>query len=227
MSAWIFNHRVIWLVSWIVFWVAADQGTKIWAQGALTEKREVVRPREVADPSAADGSGTRLAEERVTEHVAVRTIEVIPSFLNWKYAENRAAAFSLTQSIPEGARRPLLLTVSIFACVLICVWYLRLRVADGLLMTSFVLIIAGALGNFIDRARLGYVIDFIDVYVAHDGLAAWLRAPHTVPVLGIQVRLSDHWPTFNIADSCIVSGAIGVIIRTIKPLPGTDGTEQA
>lgn len=223
MSAWIFKNKVLWLVAWIVFWVAADQGTKIWAQGALTEEREVVRPREVASPEG----GTTRVEERVVEHVAVRTIEVIPGFLNWKYAENRAAAFSLTQSIPESARRPLLLTVSILACVLIGVWYLRLKVADGLLMTAFVLIIAGALGNFIDRARLAYVIDFIDVYVAHDGVAAWLRAPHTVPLLGWRVRLSDHWPTFNIADACIVAGAIGVVLRTLKPMPGSEGAEPA
>lgn len=222
MSAWIFKNKVVWLVAWIVFWVAADQGTKIWAQDALTEVREVVRPREVADEAA----GTKRVEERVSEHIAVRTIEVIPGFLNWKYAENRAAAFSLTQSIPESARRPLLLSVSILACVLIAFWYMRLPVADGLLMTSFALIIAGALGNFIDRARLSYVIDFIDVYVAHDGAAAWLRSTHTVPVLGWQVRLSDHWPTFNVADSCIVSGAIGVILRTIKPLPGQDGSSE-
>lgn len=222
MSAWIFKNKVVWLVAWIVFWVAADQGTKLWAQDALTEVREAVRPREVADEAA----GTKRVEERVSEHIAVRTIEVIPGFLNWKYAENRAAAFSLTQSIPESARRPLLLSVSILACVLIAFWYMRLPVADGLLMTSFALIIAGALGNFIDRARLSYVIDFIDVYVAHDGAAAWLRSTHTVPALGWQVRLSDHWPTFNVADSCIVSGAIGVVLRTIKPLPGQDGSSE-
>lgn len=213
MSSWIVKNKVLWLVAWVVFWVAADQGTKVWAQGALTEVREVVRSREVMDGAG----GVQRVEERVQQHVAVRTIEVIPGFLNWRYAENRAAAFSLTQSIPESARRPLLLSVSSLACILITAWYLRMRVADGLLLTSFVLIVAGALGNLIDRARLAYVIDFIDVYVSHDGLSAWLRAPHTV--FGIHFRLSDHWPTFNIADSCIVAGAIGVMLRTVKPLP--------
>lgn len=217
MSAWIFKNRVVWLVAWIVFWVALDQGTKIWAQGTLTEEREVVRPKEVADPSSP--TGMKRVEERVTEHVAVRTIEVIPGLFNFKYAENRAAAFSLTQSIPEGARRPMLLSVSILACILIAVWYMRIKVADGLLMTAFALIIAGALGNLIDRARLSYVIDFLDFYITQPSLSSWLRAPHSF--LGLSFRLSDHWPTFNIADSCIVGGAIGVIIRTLKPLPGT------
>lgn len=215
MSSWILKNKLVWLLAWVAFWVAADQGSKIWAQGALTEVREVVRKREVVD----DAGDTQRIEERVQQHVAVRTVEVIPGFLNWKYAENRAAAFSLTQSIPESARRPLLLTVSFLACLLFTAWYLRMQVADGLLMTSLVLIVAGALGNLIDRARLAYVIDFIDVYVSHETVGAWLRAVHTIPVLDVQVRLSDHWPTFNVADSCIVVGAIGVMLRTFRPLP--------
>jgi signal peptidase II len=215
MSSWIFKNRVAWLVAWVVMMVALDQTSKIWAQGALAEERTVVRPKEVADESG----GTTRVEEKVTQFVAMRTIEVIPGVFNFKYAENRAAAFSLTQSIPEGARRPLLLTVSVLACVLIGVWYLRLKFADGLLLTSFALIIAGALGNFIDRARLAYVIDFLDFYISYDVLSSWLRASHTLPVLGWSIRLSDHWPTFNIADSCIVAGAIGVVIRTFRPHP--------
>jgi signal peptidase II len=214
-SAWIFKNKIAYLALWVVSMVALDQVSKIWAQGALAEERTIVRPREVAD----ENGGTKRIEETTKQFVAVRTIEVIPGLFNFKYAENRAAAFSLTQSIPESARRPLLLTVSILACVLIGVWYMRLKVADGLLLTAFALIIAGALGNFIDRARLAYVIDFLDFYVSHDGLSSWLRAPHTVPLLGWSVRLSDHWPTFNVADTCIVSGAIGVVIRTVRPLP--------
>ena len=216
MSAWIFKNKVAWLVGWVVLMVAFDQGSKIWAQGALAEARVEVKPKDVADPETG---GTKRVEERSEDYVAVRTIEVIPGLFNFKYAENRAAAFSLTQSIPEGARRPLLLLVSLAACALIAAWYMKLKHADGLLMTAFALIIAGALGNFIDRARLAYVIDFLDFYVAGDSLGGWLRSPHTVPGLGWMIRLSDHWPTFNIADSCIVSGAIGVVLRTVKPLP--------
>lgn len=218
LAALIFKNRAAFLLVWVLCWVGCDQATKIWAQGALAEEREVVRPKEVVAP---DGTSTRT-EERVQQHFAKRTITVHENGLfglGFKYAENRAAAFSLTESIPEGARRPLLLLVSVGACILIGVWYMRLKVADGLLMLSFALIIGGALGNLIDRARLAYVIDFLDMYVTGPGAVAWLRAPHTV--LGISFRLSDHWPTYNVADIGIVSGAIGVLLRTFRPLPGS------
>ena len=50
----------------------------------------------------------------------------------------------------------------------------------------------GAVGNLCDRLTLGYVIDFIDVY--------WRQS---------------HWPAFNLADSAIVGGAIGLALFTI------------
>ncbi|MCC7074892.1 MAG: signal peptidase II [Deltaproteobacteria bacterium] len=216
VAALLFKHRVAFLLVWVLCWVGCDQATKVWAQGALAEERTVVRPKEVLSP---DGTSTRV-DESVTQFFAKRSIRVHENGwfgLGFKYAENRAAAFSLTESIPEGARRPILLLVSIGACALITVWYLRLKVADGLLMLSFALIIGGALGNFLDRLRLSYVIDFLDMYATAPGAVAWLRAPHSF--LGIGLRMSEHWPTYNVADIGIVSGAIGVLLRTFKPLP--------
>ena len=57
----------------------------------------------------------------------------------------------------------------------------------------FALIIAGALGNVIDRFRLGYVIDFIEWYYR-----------------------SFHWPVFNVADSCIVVGATLMVLFNLS-----------
>ncbi len=219
-----YKHRVAFLLVWVLCWVGCDQASKVWAQGALAEERTVVRPKEVVAP---DGTSTRV-EERVTQFFAKRSITLHENGwfgLGFKYAENRAAAFSLTESIPEGARRPILLLVSVGACALITVWYLRLKVADGLLMLSFALIIGGALGNFLDRLRLAYVIDFLDMYATAPGAVAWLRAPHSF--LGIGLRMSEHWPTYNVADVGIVSGAIGVLIRTFRPMPGTTGSDTA
>ena len=68
--------------------------------------------------------------------------------------------------------------------LLVIVWYLRrVRADQQLAAFSLALIFAGALGNLIDRVRLGEVIDFLDVFWRH-----------------------YHWPAFNVADSAICVG---------------------
>lgn len=58
---------------------------------------------------------------------------------------------------------------------------------------SLALILGGALGNLIDRVRLGHVVDFIDLHAA-----GW------------------HWPAFNLADGAITLGAIGLVLGTFR-----------
>lgn len=194
-SHFVWRHRVAWLLGLCLLCIVADQASKVWAQATLAEPREVV----VRVPKYG-----QLVEVREVRHVAKEEIVVIPKAFNFRYAENRAAAFSLTSSLPEWLRRPFLLIFSTLATLFFVIWCLKLKQPDGLLMTSFGLIIGGALGNFIDRVRLGYVIDFIDWYAGFIN-PSW-----------------PHWPTFNIADSCIVMGAGLVVYRTFRPLSPPD-----
>ncbi len=120
-------------------------------------------------------------------------IKVIDSWFWFRYAENRAAAFSLTQSIPEWIRMPLLILVSIGAIIGVLIWLKRLGPGARIMQISLGLILGGALGNLIDRVRLGYVVDFIDWH---------LRG----------VNPSYTFPTFNVADSAIVCGGILVLL---------------
>jgi signal peptidase II len=65
----------------------------------------------------------------------------------------------------------------------------------------FALVIAGALGNLVDRLRFGYVVDFVDWYYG-----------------------SYHWPAFNVADSAIVAGAVLLVLFSFKaPGPAPKG----
>jgi signal peptidase II len=64
-------------------------------------------------------------------------------------------------------------------------WQMRQTPSDKRLCTAYGLIICGAMGNVVDRLRLGYVVDFLDVYVG-----------------------TAHWPAFNVADSAICIGAV-------------------
>ena len=87
------------------------------------------------------------------------------------YARNTGTAFSLFSSYGS-----LLLIISIFVAVFFTIYFLMIE-KPKLTMRLFIsLVVAGALGNIIDRARFGYVNDFIDV---------------------------GFWPIFNIADSSI------------------------
>ena len=214
MTGFIWKNRIAWLVVVVVVGVALDQASKIWAIEALT------RPATEAE-IACEVSGARKRKPecrgspRVTEHgqrVIVKEVPVVDGVFGFKYAENPAAAFSMTGSLPVWFRRPFLLMVSLLASIGIAFWYTRLKEADWAIFTAFPLIISGAVGNLIDRARLAFVIDFLDVYLsAPAGAVAWL----------VRNAGTNHWPTFNIADSCIVVGALLVVFRTIKPVHPT------
>ncbi len=215
MTSFIWKNKIVWLVAIVILGAGIDQGTKIWAQSTLTRP---ATPAEIAcaEPGARKKDPECRGSPRVTAHgqrVIVTEVAVVPDILNYKYAENPAAAFSMTGSLPTWFRRPFLLGVSTLACVGIAIWYLRMRREDWAIMTAFPMIIAGALGNLIDRARLGYVVDFIDMYLAGpESAAAWL----------VRHFGTTHWPTYNIADMCIVGGAGLVILRTLRPLPEDD-----
>lgn len=185
------KNRLSWLIAVVVLGVLADQATKLWAQDTLAEPYEVTEEVVIGQE-----------QKTITKQVfyPIKVIEVVPNLFNFIYKENPAAAFSLTRSLPTWFRRPMLVCVSILATIFFLFWYFRMKANDGLLLASFSFILAGAIGNLLDRIRLGYVIDFLDAYAGIFGY------PHL------------HWPTFNVADSLIVIGAIGVIFRTIWPL---------
>lgn len=114
------------------------------------------------------------------------SVTVVENFFHITYLRNQGAAFGLMAGSPW--RVPLLVGVALVAAVGI-LWYMsRLEPRQKLLRAALALIFSGAVGNLIDRIRLGEVIDFIDVH--------WYR---------------HHWPAFNIADSAITIG-VGLML---------------
>ena len=106
---------------------------------------------------------------------------VVMNFFNITYVRNRGAAFSFLSE--ASWRLPFFIGVSLVASVAILVAFHKLRDDQRLAQTSLAMIFSGAVGNLIDRVRLGEVIDFLDVH--------WYR---------------HHWPAFNVADSLICVG---------------------
>jgi signal peptidase II len=115
------------------------------------------------------------------------SIPVIQNFFSITYLRNKGAAFGILAN--SAYRLPFFLMVSAVAVCVIFMVIKKLREDQKLAAASLSLIFSGALGNLIDRVRLGEVIDFLDAH--------WY---------------DHHWPAFNIADSAI---CVGVFLLAI------------
>jgi len=113
---------------------------------------------------------------------------IIP-MLNLTLAFNTGAAFSFLNGA-GGWHRWFFALFSLVMSVVLVVWLLRIPGKERLQSLAISLILGGALGNLYDRARYGFVVDFIDVYYKN-----------------------HHWPVFNLADSAICIGAVLLLIE--------------
>lgn len=124
-----------------------------------------------------------------TAFALYESIRVIEDFFNITYVRNPGAAFGILSD--SAMRIPFFITVSVIASLGI-LWYLRkIDATDRWQHFALGLIFGGAIGNLIDRIRLGEVIDFLDAH--------WYQY---------------HWPAFNIADSAICVGVAVMFLCT-------------
>ncbi|MCK6550013.1 signal peptidase II [Myxococcota bacterium] len=135
-------------------------------------------------------------------------VRVFDGFWDWRYAENPGAAWSMFAKLEDPFRIPFLVGVSCIAIFAIIVFMRSLDESQKLTFLALSLITGGAFGNLLDRARLGYVIDFVDWYVG-----------------------TTHWPIFNVADVGVSTG-VGLImlgmlldLRKKQPDPSRGDTE--
>jgi signal peptidase II len=139
-----------------------------------------------------------IALDQVTKILVLSNIDfhgsvpVISGFFNIVHTRNRGMAFGLLNNPDPGPAFYILTCASVFAVILIIFWFSRLREYEKPLIPGLALILGGALGNLIDRLRIGEVIDFLDVQIG-----------------------SYHWPAFNVADSCISIGTIWILISLL------------
>lgn len=115
-------------------------------------------------------------------------IEVTP-FFNWVRAWNTGVSFSMFNDYGSAGAIMLSVVAGVIVIALI-VWLKNER--DRLAQAALGMVIGGAIGNVIDRVRLGAVFDFLDFHIA-----------------------DSHWPAFNLADSFICAGAVILIIQSI------------
>lgn len=115
--------------------------------------------------------------------------ELLPGVLDLNYTQNDDSAFSTLRWLPVPVRWPLLVgTQSVASTFIVVLWWRRRR-APVLEQGAYALVLAGALGNLIDRIARGYVVDFIHLH---------------------------YWPVFNFADAFIVLGAAALFIAQLR-----------
>lgn len=154
----------------------------------------------------------QLFKQLILTHLKpVSSISVIPHFLNLTYVENRGAAFGILQ----GQTIILVFVVAIFLAAILY-FLISGKIRSTFLIWTLSLILAGGVGNLIDRISRGYVVDYLDIG----------------PLFS--------FPVFNFADCCVVVGAIMLIIYMLfldgkkdkkeiskEENSGTDSTDSA
>jgi signal peptidase II len=115
--------------------------------------------------------------------------DVIRGFLSFTHVQNTGAAFGMLNNVDFPYKSFVMVAIAALALLAIAVYATQLGFEDRMARVGLSLILGGALGNLIDRAVRGYVVDFVDVY--------WRGV---------------HFWAFNVADAAISVGAVFVIL---------------
>ncbi|MEX2272049.1 MAG: signal peptidase II [Vicinamibacterales bacterium] len=116
------------------------------------------------------------------------SVTIIPGLLDFTHVRNTGAAFGLMNAADVPMKGAIMIGMALVAIVAIGAYGATLRANENIARAGLALVLGGAIGNLIDRARLGYVLDFVDVYSG-----TW------------------HFWAFNVADAAISVGALLVI----------------
>jgi signal peptidase II len=139
-----------------------------------------------------------VAIDQLTKALVRRSLElyenvtIVPGFLDLTHVRNTGAAFGLFNAADFPLKPAVMLGMAIVALAAIAVYAAQLRPDERLARAGLALVLGGAVGNLIDRAATGYVLDFVDVYYG-----------------------DAHFWAFNVADSAITVGAALVILDVL------------
>ncbi|MBK9034852.1 MAG: signal peptidase II [Myxococcales bacterium] len=116
------------------------------------------------------------------------------------YHQNHGVAFNLERVLPASGRTAVILVAGLAALGFLGAALWRRRGATSLAVAGYVLVLAGALGNLIDRLARGYVVDFIHVH---------------------------RWPVWNVADAWVVLGVAALLVASLRERPPAAPTAPA
>ena len=122
------------------------------------------------------------------------TYEIIPGLASFVHGRNVGMAFGVLSGGGLPAQAVVLAVLSGVVLMVVLAHWRRLAEGPIVLRIALALIAGGAIGNLIDRVRLGYVTDFVHVY--------WR---------------GHQWPDFNLADSAISIGIVMLLLDAVRP----------
>ena len=159
---------------------------------AVEAEARFARPAEVMTILSVIGID-QLTKQIVRQMVPLHeTVNVIPGLLDLTHVQNTGAAFGLLNAAEFPYKPAVMIVIAAIALIAIAVYGAQLGFHERMARLGLSLILGGAFGNLIDRALIGHVVDFVDVY--------W--------------RNSHFW-AFNVADAAITIGAILVLLDMI------------
>jgi signal peptidase II len=170
--------------------VAVDQWTKFLAVERLTSAFARVGAHALPEKLSA------FLRLRYLEPLATEPYYVFRPLWRMNYVENPAAAFSMLSFVPPDLRYRLFLFISVLAVGFVFYYYRRVGPSQRFLQVALAFVLAGTVGNLLDRLARRYVIDFVEWY--------WWNRPDL------------RWPTFNVADSLLV---VGIAMLLVHPGP--------
>lgn len=148
-----------------------------------------------------DDDGKRMRPDTIVSpeqklHVTNRDVVIIEDYWDFQYTRNPGAAFGFLADTDSPYRKPFFIIISIIAIGLITYIIRGIAIQQQLMIWGLSLIAGGAIGNFIDRLRFSYVIDFI----------LWKYTD------------AHRWPTFNVADALICAGVGLMFIEIVRDM---------
>jgi signal peptidase II len=136
----------------------------------------------------------QLTKYAVAHFMRVNTVPpVFSGFFNLVYVQNTGGAFSLFAGTGNHLAVYALAAVSFVVVAAIAYAFAKSRKTDTWARAAYICVAGGAVGNLIDRIRLGEVTDFLDFHAGN-----------------------LHWPAFNVADIAISTGAVMLLVSLMR-----------
>lgn len=134
-----------------------------------------------------------LTKNYIVQNFEYGTFRPVTKYFSIVHVHNSGAAFGFLNKVPEGFRIPLFVVITLVAVGVIGTLVFKAAPNKLAYIAGLGLVLGGAVGNFIDRIRFGYVIDFLDFFIG-----------------------ANHWPAFNVADIAISVGVGLLLLDMLK-----------